>query len=112
MANGPEFVRGRVVSERDGIAVLEFPAANWGRNVPMLLSALVAGEGVETRAFTRCRLVALELPDGFLPGPDAPPPLGDGVGVGVIVKPSLGLKPAEVAAVAAAAMRGGANLIK
>src|SRR4051794_1708219 len=47
MAEGPAFVRGRVVAAGDdGIAVLEFPEDNWGRNVPMLLSALVAGEGV------------------------------------------------------------------
>jgi ribulose 1,5-bisphosphate carboxylase large subunit-like protein len=110
MRDGPAFVRGRVVSEADGLAVLEFPEANWGRNVPMLLSALVAGEGVETRAFTRCRLVDLALPDGFLPGPDAEP-IG-GVHVGVIVKPSLGLEPGAVAEVASAAARGGARLIK
>jgi ribulose-bisphosphate carboxylase large chain len=110
MPDGPSFVRGRVVSEADGVAVLEFPLDNWGRNVPMLLSALVAGEGVETRAFTRCRLVGLELPDGFLPGP-AFPPL-DGVGVGVIFKPSLGLRPAELARLAAAHGEAGAVLVK
>ncbi|HEX2039368.1 MAG TPA: RuBisCO large subunit C-terminal-like domain-containing protein [Acidimicrobiales bacterium] len=110
MNDGPGFVRGRVASEAGGVAVLEFPAANWGRNVPMLVSALVAGEGVETRAFTRCRLVGLELPAGWLPGPafGAVP----GRQVGVIVKPSLGLSPSEVAAVAAAAARGGARLVK
>lgn len=110
MLEGPDFVRGRVVSEGDGMAVLEFPADNWGRNLPMLLSALVAGEGVETRAFTRCRLVDLELPDGFLPGPcSGAAPANQ---VGVIVKPSLGLRPDEVARVALAAQRGGARLVK
>jgi ribulose 1,5-bisphosphate carboxylase large subunit-like protein len=107
---GPDFVRGRVVSEADGVAVLEFPAQNWGRNVPMLVSALVAGEGVETRAFSRCRLVDLSLPDGLLPGP-AHPPI-DGVGVGVIFKPSLGLGPSELAGLAASLVAGGAVLIK
>lgn len=114
MADGPAFVRGRVVSEdRDGDVgrcVLEFPSSNWGRNVPMLVSSLVAGEGVETRAFTRCRLVGLSLPDGLLPGPRFGA-IAD-VRVGVIVKPSLGLSPDEVAAVADTAARSGASLIK
>jgi ribulose 1,5-bisphosphate carboxylase large subunit-like protein len=110
MPVGPDFVRGRVVSEADGVAELEFPVSNWGRNVPMLLSALVAGEGVETRAFTRCRLVGLSLPAGLLPGP-AFPPLG-GVGVGVIFKPSLGLSPGSLASLAAAHASAGAVLLK
>ena len=92
--------------------MLEFPEANWGRNVAMLVSALVAGEGVETRAFTRCRLVELSLPDGFLPGPAFGASGGDGVGVGVIAKPSLGLSPAEVASVAREAGEAGASLVK
>lgn len=106
MPSGPDFVRGRVVAP----GVLEFPLANWGRNVPMLLSALVAGEGVETRAFTRCRLTSLELPVGWLPGP-AFPPLS-GVGVGVIFKPSLGLSPSELARLAASHAEAGAVLLK
>lgn len=110
MPDGPAFVRGRVASEADGVAVLEFPESNWGRNLPMLLSALVAGEGVETRAFTRCRLVGLELPSGWLPGPAFS--AASGVRVGCIVKPSLGLRPHEVADVAAAIGRGGAALVK
>ena len=110
MPEGPDFVRGRVVSEADGRAVLEFPEGNWGRNLPMLLSSLVAGEGVEDRTFSRCRLVDLELPPGFLPGPSFAAPAD--VGVGAIVKPSLGLGPAEVASVAAALAAGGARLVK
>lgn len=107
---GPSFVRGTVVSEADGVAVLDFPEDNWGRNVPMLLSALVAGEGVETRAFTRCRLVALSLPDGLLPGP-AFPPL-PGVSAGAIFKPSLGLSPAALGELASSIAAGGAVLVK
>jgi ribulose 1,5-bisphosphate carboxylase large subunit-like protein len=110
MPSGPSFVRGRVVSEADGVAVLDFPESNWGRNVPMLLSALVAGEGVETRAFTRCRLVGLELPAGFLPGPAFPPLAG--VGVGVIFKPSLGLSPSLLASLAVEHASAGAVLLK
>ena len=110
MPEGPDFVRGRVIEERDGMAVLEFPAANWGRNLPMVLSALVAGEGVEDRSFTRCRLVGLDVQPGWLPGPAYPAPAD--VGVGAIVKPSLGLGPEEVAEVAAALAAGGARLVK
>ena len=110
MEDGPAFVRGRVLTEGGGRAVLELPEGNWGQSLPMLVSALVAGEGGETRAFTRCRLVGLELPPGWLPGPSFPAPARRGVGA--IVKPSLGLGPAEVAEVAAALVRGGAELVK
>ena len=55
----------------------------------------------------------MELPDGFLPGPAfGRPPRASPVGVGVIVKPSLGLTPAEVGEVARAAVAGGATFIK
>ncbi len=112
LLDGPDDVRGRVVDETGDRVVLEFPATNWGDNVPLLVSSLVAGEVTEMRAFTRCRLVDLELPDGLLPGPvhgarpDAPPQ------VGLIVKPQLGLRPAEFAAVARLGVDGGADLIK
>jgi ribulose-bisphosphate carboxylase large chain len=54
--------------------------------------------------------VAADWPAGFFRGPafDAP----QGVLVGAIVKPSLGLSPREVAEVAAALARGGADLVK
>jgi ribulose-bisphosphate carboxylase large chain len=114
--DGPQFVRGRVVSDDGGHAVLEFPASNWGGNVALLISALVAGEAVETRMFSRCRLTDLQLPDGLLPGPSfgAVPNRSKtpSIAVGVIVKPSLGLSPAQVAEVADAAVQGGANFIK
>ncbi|MDQ6614689.1 MAG: RuBisCO large subunit C-terminal-like domain-containing protein [Actinomycetota bacterium] len=113
MEGGPDWARGRVVAEGDGRAVLEFPEANWGTNVAVLFSALVAGEGGETGAITRCRLVGLELPDGFLPGPAfGPAAQAAPVAVGVIVKPSLGLTPLEVGDVARAAVAGGAGFIK
>ena len=110
VADGPEAARGRVVSEDRGRAVVEFPAANWGPDVTMLVSALVAGEAHETAAFTRCRLVDLALPPGMFPGPAFTAP--DRLLVGAIVKPSLGLSAEEVGEVAGAAARGGADLIK
>jgi ribulose 1,5-bisphosphate carboxylase large subunit-like protein len=60
--------------------------------------------------FSRCRLVGIEWPADLLPGPafDAP----EKVLVGAIVKPSLGLSPAEVATTAKQLAAGGADLIK
>jgi 3-oxoisoapionate-4-phosphate transcarboxylase/hydrolase len=107
-ADGPEHVRGRVVELRGDRAVLEFPAAT--NDVSLLVASLFAGEWADSAAFTRCRLVAVDWPDGFLCGPafDAP----DRVLVGAIVKPSLGLSPAEVAATAAQLAAAGADLVK
>jgi ribulose-bisphosphate carboxylase large chain len=109
-ADGPEHVRGKVVAVERDRAVLEFPETNWGADVSLLVSSLLAGEWADSAAFTRCRLVEVEWPAGLLPGPafDAPP----GVLVGAIVKPSLGLGPAEVAAVGARLAAGGADLVK
>src|SRR5207302_7600507 len=67
-AAGPEHVRGRVVVREAGRAVLEFPEKNWGGDVTLLVSSLLAGEWADSAAFTRCRLVELELPAGLLPG--------------------------------------------
>jgi hypothetical protein len=107
-ADGPEHVRGRVVAHDGERATLEFPAAT--NDVALLVSSLFAGEWADSSAFERCRLVGVEWPEGFLPGPafDAP----DRVLVGAIVKPSLGLSPAEVAATAAQLTRAGADLVK
>src|SRR5213596_390468 len=68
-ADGPAHVRGKVVSQAAGRAVLEFPEQNWGGDVTMLVSSLLAGEWADSAAFARCRLVELELPAGLLPGP-------------------------------------------
>jgi ribulose bisphosphate carboxylase large subunit-like protein len=107
-ADGPEHVRGRVVEVDGDRARLEFPAAT--NDVALLVSSLFAGEWADSSAFERCRLVAVEWPDGFLPGPafDAP----DDVRIGAIVKPSLGLSPTDVAATAARLAAAGADLVK
>jgi hypothetical protein len=109
-ADGPEQVRGRVAELEGNRAVLEFPEANWGRNVTLLVSSLVAGEWADSTAFTRCRLVRAEWPSGLLPGPAFEAP--DEVLVGAIVKPSLGLSPGEFATTAAELAAGGAHLVK
>ena len=107
-ADGPEHVRGRVVSVEGDRAVLDFPAAT--NDVALLVSSLFAGEWADSAALEHCRLVHVEWPASFLPGPafDAP----DGVLVGAIVKPSLGLSPQQVADIAAQLAAGGAELVK
>ena len=107
-SDGREHVRGRVVELAGGRATLEFPAVT--NDVPLSVSSLFAGEWADSSAFECCRLVAVEWPDRFLPGPafDAP----DRVLIGAIVKPSLGLTPAEVAQTAARLVAAGADLVK
>jgi ribulose-bisphosphate carboxylase large chain len=109
-ADGPDHVRARVGECEGGRAVLEFPAANWGADVTLLVSSLLAGEWADSSAFRRCRLIGVEWPSGFFPGPAFAAP--DAVLVGAIVKPSLGLTPREVAATAAQLAAGGADLVK
>lgn len=107
-ADGPEPVRGRVLDAEGGRATFEFPAVT--NDVALLVSSLFAGEWADSSAFARCRLVAVDWPDGFLPGPafDAP----ERSLVGAIVKPSLGLSPTEVADTAAQLKAAGADLVK
>jgi 3-oxoisoapionate-4-phosphate transcarboxylase/hydrolase len=107
-ADGPDHVRGRVVARDGERATLEFPAAT--NDVALLVSSLFAGEWADSSAFDRCRLVGVDWPDGFLPGPAFEAP--ERVLVGAIVKPSLGLSPAEVAATAAQLAQAGADLVK
>jgi ribulose 1,5-bisphosphate carboxylase large subunit-like protein len=109
-ADGPEHVRGRVVAVDGSRATLEFPEENSGGDVTLLVSSLIAGEWADSAAFRRCRLVEAEWPQGLLPGPAFEAP--DGILVGAIVKPSLGLSPVEFAEVAGRLAAGGADLIK
>ena len=104
-------LRGHVVADDGATVVVDLPDDNWGADVNLIVAALVAGEVMEGRALTRCRLVGLTLPDGLLPGP-AFGASGERATVGVIVKPPLGLRPAEVAEVVGAAVAGGARFVK
>jgi ribulose-bisphosphate carboxylase large chain len=107
-ADGPDHVRARVVELRGEQAVIEFPAAT--NDVALLVSSLFAGEWADSAAFRRCRLVGVDWPVGFLPGPGFEAP--DRLLVGAIVKPSLGLTPTEVAQTAAKLAAAGADLVK
>ena len=118
-------VGGEVVSEAGGRAVIAWPWRNWGPNLPQLMASVIAGEGVETARFTRCRLVAVEWPAALVAAVGGGPRFGlagvrERLGadaatrplLGGIVKPSLGLRPPEVAATAAALAWGGCDLVK
>jgi len=109
-ADGPAQARGRVAGIAGNRATLEFPEANWGGDVSLLVSSLLAGEWADSAAFEQCRLIAVEWPADLLPGPAFTAP--DSVLVGAILKPSLGLSPEEVARVAAQLGAGGADLVK
>lgn len=127
-------VGGEVLEDSGGRAVIAWPWRNWGANIPQLMASVLVGEGCETARFTRCRLIALEWPDELVAALGGGPRFGldgfrallaagPGAGagreaaatrplLGGIVKPSLGLGPAEVAATAAALARGGCDFVK
>jgi ribulose-bisphosphate carboxylase large chain len=118
-------VGGEVLSEGGGRAVIAWPWRNWGPNLPQLMASVLVGEACETARFTRCRLVAMEWPPDLVAALGGGPRFGlagvrERLGpeaatrplLGGIVKPSLGLGPAEVAATAAALARGGCDLVK
>jgi 3-oxoisoapionate-4-phosphate transcarboxylase/hydrolase len=109
-ADGPASARGVVLSVDGDRAVLGFPEDTWRGDVTLLVSALLAGEWADQAGLARCRVVAVEWPPGLLRGPAFEAPAG--VLVGAIVKPSVGLAPREVAEIAAALARGGADLVK
>ena len=118
-------VGGEVLSEGGGRAVIAWPWRNWGPNLPQLMASVLVGEGCETARFTRCRLVAMEWPEELVAALGGGPRFGlEGVRawlgppaagrplLGGIVKPSLGLDTAGVAATAAALARGGCDFVK
>jgi ribulose-bisphosphate carboxylase large chain len=118
-------VGGEVLAEEGGRAVIAWPWRNWGANLPQLMASVVAGEGIETARFTRCRLMAVLWPPALVEALGGGPRFGlegfrellgrEAVGrplLGGIVKPSLGLAPDEAAATAAALARGGCDLVK
>lgn len=109
LPGGPAAVRAGVVAAEGTRVTVEFPALEHERDAEQLLSACIAGEWADRGDMESCRLLEVEWPGG-LPGPahGAEP----GVSVGAIVKPALGLEPAEAAAVAAELAAGGAVFLK
>jgi ribulose-bisphosphate carboxylase large chain len=100
---------------------LSFPLENTGTNLPTVLST-VAGNLFELRELSGVKLVALELPDAFAkayPGPqfgvDGTRALTGVYGkpiIGTIVKPSVGLTPAQTAALVAQLADAGIDFVK
>jgi ribulose-bisphosphate carboxylase large chain len=109
LPGGPERVRARVVEVEGELVTVDFPALDDETSAEQLLATCVAGEWADRGDVESCRLVAVEWPEG-LPGPAFP--ARPGASVGAIVKPALGLEPAEAAAVAAELAAGGAVLVK
>ena len=101
--------RARVVDQRGGTAVLEFPALARETDATVLVSSVLAGEWADRAEVRSCRLVGVEWPEG-LPGPAFAP--ADEPVVGAIIKPALGLTSAEAAATAEELALGGAVLVK
>jgi len=104
-----------------GVVTVSFPMENFGTSLPNLMAA-VLGNLFELRELAGVRLLDLELPDAFAahyPGPafgirgtrelmSVP----DGVMVGTIVKPSVGLRPDELREVVRELVEGGVDFIK
>jgi len=104
-----------------GTVQISFPLENFGPSLPNLMAAVV-GNLFELRELAGVRLLDLELPDAFsrsYPGPafgikgtrdlmNVP----EGVMVGTIVKPSVGLRPDELREVVRELVDGGIDFIK
>jgi ribulose-bisphosphate carboxylase large chain len=102
-------VRARVVDVEGTLVTLDFPALDRETSAEQLLAVCVAGEWADRGDFESCRLVSVEWPDGFLG-----PAFGavEGVAVGAILKPALGLTPVEAGRTAARLVKLGATLVK
>lgn len=109
LPDGPARVRAQVVDVEGERVTIDFPPLDGETSAEQLLAACVAGEWADRGDVEFCRLVEVEWPDG-LPGPAFP--CAPDVSIGAIVKPALGLSPAEAAAVATELAAGGAVLVK
>jgi ribulose-bisphosphate carboxylase large chain len=106
---------------RSARVTIDFPLENFGPSIPNLLAA-VTGNLFELRELAGIKLLDLELPEAFAaayPGPRFGP-LGtrevmgarEGILIGSIVKPSVGLTPAQTAALVSDLADGGADFVK
>jgi ribulose-bisphosphate carboxylase large chain len=109
LPDGPEQVRARVVDIDGERVTVDFPALDGETRAEQLLASCVAGEWADRGDVESCRLIEVEWPEG-MPGPAFP--ARPGVSIGAIVKPALGLTPAEAASAAAELAAGGAVLVK
>jgi ribulose 1,5-bisphosphate carboxylase large subunit-like protein len=102
--------RARVVEADGTLVTVDFPVLDGETSAEMLLTACIAGEWADRGDLESCRLVAVDWPEGF-PGPRFG--AREGVQVGAIVKPALGLSDDEAGRVAGDLVaRTGAVLVK
>lgn len=119
-SRGPAWATGPVTYRR-GEVVLSFPIEGVGTNLPALLS-MVAGNFFALREVSAMRLVDLDLPECFgraFPGPrfgiDGTRQLTGVQGrpiIGTIIKPNLGLSPAQTADMVRQVALAGVDFIK
>lgn len=101
--------------------VLSFPLENMGPSLPNLM-ATVAGNLYELREFSGLKLIDLELPRAFAERYDGPQfgvagtrrltGVSHGPVIGTIIKPSVGLSPAETAELVRTLAQAGLDFIK
>lgn len=104
-----------------GVITVSFPMENFGSSLPNLMAA-VLGNLFELRELAGVRLVDIELPDAYCaryPGPSfgirgTRELIGkpDGVLIGTIVKPSVGLRPDDLREVVRELVEAGVDFIK
>jgi 3-oxoisoapionate-4-phosphate decarboxylase len=102
-------LRARVLDVDGTLVTFDFPALDGETSAEQLLTGCIAGEWADRGDFESCRLVSVEWPDGF-PGPAFG--AADGVAIGAILKPALGLTPDEAGRTAARLVELGATLVK
>jgi ribulose-bisphosphate carboxylase large chain len=116
----PGFV-GDAAQRRRAVMRLRFPLDNFGPSLPNLLAA-VAGNLFEIKELSAIRLIDLDLPPAFAEQ-YAGPAFGiegtrrlmgraDGAMIGTIIKPSIGLAPADLAVVVGQLADAGIDFIK
>jgi ribulose-bisphosphate carboxylase large chain len=109
LANVRSELRARVVDVDGTRVTIDFPALDGETSAEQLLTACIAGEWADRGDFESCRLLSVAWPDGF-----SGPAFGavEGVAIGAILKPALGLTPAEAGRTAARLVGLGATLVK
>lgn len=106
---------------QNGVVDISFPLRNFGPSLPNLMAALL-GNLFELQELAGVRLVDLELPPEFgqryagpsvgIDGTRRLLGVPEGVMVGTIVKPSVGLRPDELREVVRELVAGGIDFIK
>ena len=102
-------VRARVVGVDGTLVTIDFPALDGETSAEQLLAVCVAGEWADRGDFESSRLLSVEWQEGF-----AGPAFGavEGVAIGAILKPALGMTPDEAGRTAAQLVELGATLVK